>query len=147
MTSRPVSQREKTPNRAARKAAVTVQKTAGAGSESQFVTQEFLKELEQEMLTAAELLDFERAAKLRDKILQLKNQVGQMAQVDDESPGFTTGKNAKSGRKKSRRDSAENGRRGERIAVCDAGVPQGTRTGNVDRRGTTRLRTSRQTAG
>lgn len=83
-----------------------VQKTAGAGSESQFVTQEFLKELEQEMLTAAELLDFERAAKLRDKILQLKNQVGQMAQVDDDSPGFTTGKNAKSGRKKSRRDSA-----------------------------------------
>src|SRR5215470_4760301 len=52
-----------------------VQKTAGAGNESQFVTQEFLNELEQEMLAAAETLDFERAAKLRDKILQLKHQI------------------------------------------------------------------------
>jgi excinuclease ABC subunit B len=83
-----------------------VQKTAGAGNESQFVTQEFLKELEQEMLTAAEQLDFERAAKLRDKILQLKNQIGQMASVADD-PGFASGRDPKSNRRrKSRRDSA-----------------------------------------
>jgi len=84
-----------------------VQKTAGAGNESQFISQEFLQELEQEMLAAAEQLDFERAAKLRDKILQLKNQIGQMANVSDDQGGFAAGKEAKGNRrKKSRRDSA-----------------------------------------
>lgn len=83
-----------------------VQKTAGANNESQFVTQEFLQALEGEMLAAAETLDFERAAKLRDKILQLKNQIGQMANVKDD-PGFASGQDKKSGRRrKSRRDSA-----------------------------------------
>jgi excinuclease ABC subunit B len=83
-----------------------VQKTAGANNESQFVTQEFLQALEGEMLAAAETLDFERAAKLRDKILQLKNQIGQMANVSDE-PGFARGRDKPSGRRrKSRRDSA-----------------------------------------
>ncbi|MFO0917044.1 MAG: helicase-related protein [Planctomycetaceae bacterium] len=84
-----------------------VQRAAGTNSESQYVTQEFLKALEEEMLTAAEQLDFERAAKLRDKILQLKNQIGQMAPADDDQPGFASGKDPKSGRRrKSRRDSA-----------------------------------------
>lgn len=45
---------------------------AGAGDESQYVTQEYLNELEAEMLKAAQELDFERAATLRDKILHLK---------------------------------------------------------------------------
>jgi excinuclease ABC subunit B len=49
----------------------------GIKSEQQFVTQEFLQELEGEMLEAAESLDFERAAQLRDRILKLKTQMGQ----------------------------------------------------------------------
>ena len=81
--------------------------SVGVASEAMFVTQEFLRELEVEMLAAAEQLDFERAAKLRDKILQLKNQIGQMADIGDDKPGFASGKDAKSNRrKKSRRDSA-----------------------------------------
>lgn len=83
-----------------------VQKAAGT-TESQYITQEFLNELEHEMLAAAEQLDFERAAKLRDKIMQLKHQIGEMANVADDQPGFVSGKDAKSGRRhKSRRDSA-----------------------------------------
>jgi excinuclease ABC subunit B len=41
-------------------------------SERDYVTQEYLNELEAEMHEAAKVLDFERAAKLRDRIQQLK---------------------------------------------------------------------------
>ncbi|QDU81016.1 UvrABC system protein B [Polystyrenella longa] len=78
-----------------------VQKTGGAKSEKQYVTQEFLNELEGEMLEAAQNLDFERAAQLRDRILELKNQLGQEATVEEEAvkdkPGFA--KRGKRGRK------------------------------------------------
>ena len=43
-------------------------------SEEQASTQEYLNQLEEEMLAAAERLEFERAAKIRDKILQLKGE-------------------------------------------------------------------------
>ena len=69
-----------------------VQKSAGIKSETQYVTQEFLNELESEMMQAAQNLEFERAAQLRDRILELKNQLGQEASLDDDSvsdkPGF-----------------------------------------------------------
>jgi excinuclease ABC subunit B len=48
----------------------------GLTDEAQFVTQEFLNELEAEMMKAAEALDFERAAQLRDRIMELKQQMG-----------------------------------------------------------------------
>jgi excinuclease ABC subunit B len=83
-----------------------VEQASGARSETQFVTQEYLQALEQEMLTAAESLEFERAAQLRDRILQLKNQIGQMVKAENE-PGFVEGAGAKPKRqRKSRRDSA-----------------------------------------
>jgi excinuclease ABC subunit B len=43
-------------------------------SEGDYVTQEYVNELEAEMHEAAKVLDFERAAELRDRILQLKGQ-------------------------------------------------------------------------
>lgn len=65
--------------------------TQAAGiSETQYVTQEFLNELEAEMLAAAQNLEFERAAQLRDRILELKKQLGQAITTDDPNkPGFT----------------------------------------------------------
>jgi excinuclease ABC subunit B len=45
-------------------------------AEHQLTTQEYLQELETEMLTAAERLEFERAARIRDRILELKGQSG-----------------------------------------------------------------------
>ncbi|MDP1799486.1 MAG: helicase-related protein, partial [Planctomycetaceae bacterium] len=84
-----------------------VAQVSGAQSETQFVTQEYLQALEQEMLTAAESLEFERAAQLRDRILQLKNQIGQMVKTESDEPGFVDGPGAKPKRqRKSRRDSA-----------------------------------------
>ncbi|MBU6390634.1 MAG: excinuclease ABC subunit UvrB [Planctomycetota bacterium] len=44
-----------------------------AESEEEYITQEFINELEEEMLRAAEALEFERAAELRDKIQQIRS--------------------------------------------------------------------------
>lgn len=61
------------------------QQAGGAADEAQYVTQEYLNELEAEMLAAAEELEFERAAKLRDRILQLKKQMGKPVTPEEEA--------------------------------------------------------------
>jgi len=48
----------------------------GRGEETQYITEEYLAELEGEMLAAAEELEFERAAALRDRIAQMRGQLG-----------------------------------------------------------------------
>jgi excinuclease ABC subunit B len=48
----------------------------GHGDESQYITEEYISELQAEMLAAAEALEFERAAALRDRITQLRESVG-----------------------------------------------------------------------
>ena len=47
-----------------------------AESEEEYITQEFVNELEGEMLNAAEALEFERAAELRDKIEEIRAKYG-----------------------------------------------------------------------
>ena len=48
----------------------------GRGEETLYITEEYLAELEAEMLAAAEELEFERAAALRDRIDQMRQQLG-----------------------------------------------------------------------
>jgi len=48
----------------------------GRTDETLYITEEYLAELEAEMLAAAEALEFERAAALRDRIEQLHEQLG-----------------------------------------------------------------------
>ena len=80
-------------------------------SETQYVTQEFLNELEREMHAAAQNLEFERAAQLRDRILELKNQTGQaVAAGDSENPSFTLAQK-KTKRGRGRRGSGSSGDR------------------------------------
>ena len=78
--------------------------SVGVASEAMFVTQEFLRELEVEMLAAAEQLDFERAAHLRDRIHDLKKKMGQAVPDEDgsSSTGFATRgkKTSKAGRRR-----------------------------------------------
>ncbi|MCA9194040.1 MAG: excinuclease ABC subunit UvrB [Planctomycetales bacterium] len=50
---------------------------------SQVVTQEMIELLEKEMLQAAEDLEFERAATLRDKLIALRNNLEQVVDMDD----------------------------------------------------------------
>jgi len=46
------------------------------------ITEAYLKTLEEEMLAAAENLEFERAAALRDKIMRSKDRIGQPLEED-----------------------------------------------------------------
>ncbi len=48
----------------------------GRTDEAQYITEEYLAELEAEMLAAAEALEFERAAAIRDRIEQMREQMG-----------------------------------------------------------------------
>jgi excinuclease ABC subunit B len=50
-----------------------VQEAAGLAAQD-YVTEEYLEELQAEMLQAAQNLEFERAAQIRDRIAQLKGQ-------------------------------------------------------------------------
>ncbi len=77
-------------------------KTAAAAkdeSEAVYITIEYVDALEQEMLFAAEALEFERAASLRDRVLQLRENVGKPfseVEIDESTRG-------PSGRQKKRR--------------------------------------------
>ena len=65
-------------------------------SEEQLATQEYLNELEAEMHAAAERLEFERAAKIRDRIVQVR------AQMSGETSSTTSRKKKRSASKKRR---------------------------------------------
>ncbi len=58
----------------------------GRGEDEQYITDEYMNELEAEMMEAAEQLEFEKAAALRDRIMQLREQMGKkVSEVDVES--------------------------------------------------------------
>ena len=48
----------------------------GRTDESKYVTEEYISELEAEMMQAAEQMEFERAAVIRDRIVQLQESIG-----------------------------------------------------------------------
>jgi excinuclease ABC subunit B len=90
-----------------------VQEAVGSPTVEQFVTQEYLNELEAEMLRAAEQLDFERAAKLRDQIVSLKKRLGQAVPQGDDETGF-----AEPGQRRRRRHRSRSPR-GKRVPWPD----------------------------
>ena len=53
----------------------------GAKSDAEVITLEYLDELEKEMLAAADRLDFETAARLRDRIEAMREKVGERTTV------------------------------------------------------------------
>ena len=52
-------------------------RAVGREEESDYVTEEYLKELESEMMEAADAMEFERAATLRDRIVEMQDSIGQ----------------------------------------------------------------------
>ena len=55
----------------------------GRTDEAQYITEEYLGELEAEMYTAAEALEFERAGAIRDRITKMRDSMGKkVAEVD-----------------------------------------------------------------
>jgi excinuclease ABC subunit B len=74
----------------------------GRTDEATYITEEFINELEAEMFTAAKDLDFERAAALRDRITQFRDNLGQKAsevEVDSYQPTGKRGRRHKGGTK------------------------------------------------
>jgi excinuclease ABC subunit B len=49
----------------------------GRTDEAEYITEEYLQELEAEMLAAADAMEFERAAAIRDRIIQMRDSIGQ----------------------------------------------------------------------
>ncbi|QDT02939.1 UvrABC system protein B [Rubripirellula lacrimiformis] len=73
---------------------------AKAQSDGAYITLEYVEALEQEMLAAAEGLEFERAASLRDRVLQLKDNIGKpLSEIEEEKPARSGGKGGRKGRK------------------------------------------------
>ncbi|MCH7753306.1 MAG: excinuclease ABC subunit UvrB, partial [Planctomycetes bacterium] len=70
-------------------AAAHVQANAAVGrtEETQYITEEYVAELEVEMLAAAEALEFERAAAIRDRIEQMHEAIGQPVESLKEKAG------------------------------------------------------------
>ena len=63
-------------------------RVAGASDESQTITLEYVQALEKEMMAAAERLDFEEAAGLRDRITVLRDSIGEkIDDVEETRPG------------------------------------------------------------
>jgi excinuclease ABC subunit B len=85
-------------------AAREITRKAVSRSEDQEITEEYLNELEQEMLKAAEAMEFEKAAALRDRILALKAEKSGGPARPEASP------QAKSARSKSRASKSNQGR-------------------------------------
>jgi excinuclease ABC subunit B len=59
----------------------------GRSDETQYITEEYLAELEAEMMAAAEALEFERAAGIRDRIERMRASIGKsVAEVEARAP-------------------------------------------------------------
>jgi excinuclease ABC subunit B len=59
----------------------------GRTDETQYITEEYLAELEEEMLAAADALEFERAAAIRDRIEKMRDSIGETVDSVKESKG------------------------------------------------------------
>ncbi|MDG1808740.1 MAG: excinuclease ABC subunit UvrB [Pirellulaceae bacterium] len=78
-----------------RKAHEEAQAAAAGNDKTVLVTEDYINSMQTEMLKAAEDLDFEKAASLRDRITQLQDQIGEpLAQVNE-----TKSKYSRKGRK------------------------------------------------
>ena len=70
----------------------------GRDDEAEYITEEYIAELEKEMLSAADQLDFERAASIRDRISQMKESIGKKVSEVEVKPA-SKGRRRKGARK------------------------------------------------
>jgi len=79
----------------------TANKAVGRQDDSEIITQEYIAELQSEMMDAAENLEFERAGAIRDRIAKMEDSVGKKkSEVDlKESGSKRRGKRTRSGGK------------------------------------------------
>ena len=83
---------------------------AGVADEQEYVTREYVAALEKEMLEAADALEFERAAELRDQVEALREQIGKKTTIAEfERQSRKSGRGRGRG-KRGGRDGASTGR-------------------------------------
>jgi excinuclease ABC subunit B len=71
---------------------------AGMNDETVYITEEYINELQTEMLQAAENLEFEKAASLRDRITRLQDSIGEpLPEVRESGSGY--GRKGRKGRR------------------------------------------------
>jgi excinuclease ABC subunit B len=80
----------------------------GRTDETKYITEEYIAELQEEMVAAAEALEFERAASIRDRIEQMREQMGKPVHEAETKIG-----QGASGRKRRRADRNESGPKGD----------------------------------
>ncbi|MEM6799257.1 MAG: UvrB/UvrC motif-containing protein, partial [Planctomycetota bacterium] len=56
----------------------------GRDDETQYITEEYINELEAEMMEAASQMEFERAAAIRDRIEKMRESIGQSVKAVEE---------------------------------------------------------------
>ena len=64
-------------------------------TKSERITEDYLKTMEEEMLAAAENLEFERAAALRDKIVRMRERIGEPVESDSNEERMVGGRQRK----------------------------------------------------
>ena len=72
-------------------------RAVGRTDETQYITEEYIQELEGEMIAASESLEFERAAKLRDRISGMRDSIGKQrheVELPDKKSGRGRGRGA-----------------------------------------------------
>lgn len=84
----------------------------GRGDETQYITEEYIAELEKEMYEAAEAMEFERAAAIRDRIGQMRDSIGQPVDSVKERKG-----KVKRDRRGARQRNLDDGEGGSRRAT------------------------------
>jgi excinuclease ABC subunit B len=67
----------------------------GRTDETQYITEEYVAELEAEMFAAAEALEFERAATIRDRIGRMREQIGKPVGVVGDEESLNRGRRGK----------------------------------------------------
>ncbi|MDR1960506.1 MAG: excinuclease ABC subunit UvrB [Planctomycetaceae bacterium] len=114
-------------------AAAHVQANAAVGKQEDdiFITMEYINELEAEMLEAADNLDFEKAAVLRDRIEEMRKHVGKRTGMIDFDKLTPKGRR---GRKSHGREK-DNGKNSESTASKKVPKPGQTRMKSGDRSG------------
>ncbi len=83
----------------------------GRTDETEYITEEYIAELEAEMYAAAEAMEFERAATIRDRISQMREAVGRPVEAVEERSSLSrksqTGRGGRGKKKKKTGDPAQ----------------------------------------
>ena len=79
---------------------VKANEAVGQKDDELFITQEYINELEKEMLDAADRLEFEKAAALRDRIEEMRDYIGKKTAVFEFDRKQNQKKNPRRGRKR-----------------------------------------------